>query len=878
MENKLKDLSTKYDFKATEEGKYSEWVSKGYFTAGDISKKPYTIVIPPPNITGKLHIGHVLDTSLQDIIIRRRRMMGYDALYLPGMDHASIATQAKVEQMLREKGISRYDLGRDKFLDECWKWKEDHADIIHDQWKKVGLSLDYTRERFTLDAGLNKAVNEVFVKMYNEGLIYRGEKIINWDIQAKTALSNIEVEYKELEGAFYHIKYPFTDGSGYLQIATTRPETMFADQALMVHPDDERYKEFIGKEVYIPLTDIIIPVISDEYVERDFGTGVVKVTPAHDPNDFEVGNRHGLKRPLCMTDDGHMNALAGKYEGLDRLECREKVSKDLTDAGYMVKIEKLIHQVGHSERTGVVVEPRLSKQWFVNMQPLADAVIEMQKNPETKVNFYPQRFENTFLQWLENIQDWCISRQLWWGHQIPAWYKKDENGKEEVYVGTCAPSDEGWVRDEDALDTWFSSALWPFSTLGWPDKTADLDRYFPGDTLVTGYDIIFFWVARMVFQSKYLTGKRPFKDVLIHGIIRDELGRKVSKSLGNGVDIMFAFDKYGVDTVRYFLTTTGAPGQDLRYSDEKLESTWNYFNKIWNISRYIGLQLEANNYKEEAIDTKLLNTADKWILSKLNEVIKNANYNFDKYEFGEAAKAIYNFTWNDFASWYLEMTKVVMGGNNQLEKINTCAVLIYCLKAILKLLHPFAPFVTEDIYKMFNEESIVTSSWPKVNNEYQFDDSLEIEDIFEIITAVRNIRANKNVSMSKPISLVLHVEDEKLKNFLNDNTHYIQKFTNYSDLLITLDNYDTKLCQLVVLNGINVIVPLNTLVDMSEEKKKLETEKEKMLSEIKRSNGMLNNPNFVNKAPKEKVDLEKQKLADYEAKLNKIIELLGELN
>ena len=874
--SKLKDLSTKYDFKKVEEGKYDYWIKEGFFTAGDISKKPYTIVIPPPNITGKLHIGHVLDTTLQDIIVRRKRMMGFDTLYLPGMDHASIATQAKVEQMLRKDGISRYDLGREEFLKVCWKWKEDHSDIIHDQWKKVGLSLDYTRERFTLDAGLNKAVNEVFVKMYNEGLIYRGEKIINWDIQSKTALSNIEVEYKDIEGAFYHINYPLADGSGFLEIATTRPETMFADMALMVHPDDERYTEFIGKEVIIPGTNTLIPVISDAYVEKDFGTGVVKVTPAHDPNDFEVGIRHNLERPLCMTDDGHMNHMAHKYEGMDRFECREALVKDLKESGYLVKIEKMVHSVGHSERTGVVVEPRLSKQWFVKMQPLADMVIEMQKT-EDKVNFYPSRFENTFLQWMENIQDWCISRQLWWGHQIPAWYRLDEEGNEEVFVGTSAPVGEGWHRDEDALDTWFSSALWPFSTLGWPEETSDLERFFPGDTLVTGYDIIFFWVARMVFQSKYLTKKRPFKDVLIHGIIRDELGRKVSKSLGNGVDINEAFDKYGVDSVRYFLTTNGAPGQDLRYSDEKLESSWNYFNKIWNISRYIGIQLDANNYNNEEINIDKLNTVDKWILSKLNYLIENADKYFEKYDFGEASKLIYNFVWNDFASWYLEMTKVVMGSNDNEAKLNTCAVLVYVLKAILKLLHPFAPFVTEDIYKMFNDSSITVSNWPVVNNDFNFEDALSIEQIYEIITAVRNTRAVKNVSISKAITLVLQTENLELIKFIENNTHYLQRFTNYEKLELVSKDYDTSKCQVTVLNNINVIIPLDTLVNLEEEKQKLNLEKQKMENEIKRCTNMLNNPSFVSKAPEAKVLEEKRKLSEYQEKLDKIIQLLSEL-
>lgn len=873
---KLKDLPIKYDFKIVEEGKYQTWIKNGYFTAGDISNKPYTVVIPPPNITGRLHIGHVLDTTLQDIIVRRKRMMGFDTLYLPGMDHASIATQAKVEAALREKGISRYDLGRDEFLKVCWEWKDKYASIIRKQWEKVGLSLDYTRERFTLDAGLNKAVNYVFVKMYNDGLIYRGEKIINWDIKSKTALSNIEVEYKDIEGAFYHFIYPFVSEEGGLEIATTRPETMFGDTALMVHPDDERYKKYIGKEVRIPGTDRIIPVIADEYVDREFGTGVVKVTPAHDPNDFEVGLRHNLEHPLCMTEDGKMNSLAGKYEGMDRFECREAVVKDLREQGYLVKIEKMIHSVGHSERTGVIVEPRLSKQWFVKMEPLAKEVIKLQESDD-KIIFTPARFEQTFLQWMNNIQDWCISRQLWWGHQIPAWYKKDENGNEMTYVGESAPEGEGWVRDEDALDTWFSSALWPFSTLGWPEKTKDLEKYFPGDTLVTGYDIIFFWVARMVFQSKYLTGKKPFKNVLIHGIIRDELGRKISKSLGNGPDILKTFDQYGVDSVRYFLTTTGSAGQDIRYSDEKISAAWNYINKIWNISRYIGLTFENNNYNNEKINTSILSTCDKWILNKVNDVIVDADKNFEKFEFGEAAKTIYNFIWDDFASWYLEMTKVALSIGTEEEKINTCAVLNYVLTVCLKLLHPFMPFVTEDIYQAYNDGSITISKWPTYKEEYNFENASKFNIIFDIITSTRNIRNQKNVPLSKKIDLVLQFKDKDYLEFVKENEHYLQKFVNYDNILYTTNVYDTNKCLVNVLNNVVVIIPLSALVNMEEEKQKLLQEEEKMINEIKRCEGMLNNPNFINKAPAQKVDQEKQKLETYKARLNEIKKLLLDL-
>ena len=866
---KLKDLSTKYDFKSVEEGKYQTWVEKGYFTAGDISKTPYCIVIPPPNITGKLHVGHVLDTTLQDIIIRRKRMQGYDALYLPGMDHASIATQAKVEAELRQKGISRYDLGREKFLECCWDWKNKYGGIIRTQWEKVGISVDYTRERFTLDEGLNKAVNTIFVKMYNEGLIYRGEKIINWDIQSRTALSNIEVEYKDIEGAFYHFIYPFVDEEGGLEIATTRPETMFADQALMVHPEDKRYQKYIGKKVRIPGTDTIIPVISDEYVEMEFGTGVVKVTPAHDPNDFEVGIRHNLERPICMTEDGHMNEMAGKYEGMDRFECRKAVVKDLEEAGYCVKIEKMVHSVGHSERTGVIVEPRLSKQWFVKMKPLADMLIEFQKT-EDKVNFVPPRFENTLLQWMYNIQDWCISRQLWWGHQIPAWYKTLENGEEEVYVGMEAPSGEGWRRDEDALDTWFSSGLWPFSTLGWPNETSDLARYFPTDTLVTGYDIIPFWVARMMFTSEYTLNKAPFKHCLIHGLIRDELGRKVSKSLGNGIDILEAFDKYGVDSMRYFLTTSGTPGQDMRYSTEKIEASWNYINKIWNISRFIGLNFENFNYLNEKINKDLLTNVDKWILYRLNETIKAADYNFEKFEFGEASKAIYKFTWSDFASWYLEMTKVTLNGDNQELKINTCAVLKYCLTAILKLLHPFMPFFTEEIYQMYNGGSIVISDWPLVNEEYNFEDSKIQEILFDVITAVRNIRASKNVANSKKIDLLLQAQSKEVEDFLNSSKNYLERFTNFDNLTITLNEVDKKKSMVEIFTDVTVVIPLDALVDVSEEIKKLEENKKKLLSEIARCDGMLSNPRFVEKAPAQKVEAERTKLEDYKLQLSEV--------
>ncbi len=871
---KNEEMATKYDPKMVEKGKYEYWLKEGFFTSGDKSKIPYTIVIPPPNVTGKLHIGHAWDTTLQDIIIRRKRMQGYDALWLPGMDHAGIATQAKVDAKLKEQGISRYDIGREKFLEVAWSWKKEYATFIHQQWAALGLSLDYTKERFTLDEGLQDAVLEVFTKLYNEGLIYRGERIINWDVEAKTALSNIEVEYKDIEGAFYHFIYPFVDEEGGLEIATTRPETMFGDVALMVHPDDERYQKYIGKEVYIPNTTRKIQVIADKYVEIGFGTGVVKVTPAHDPNDFEVGNRHHLPRLICMNEDGTMNSLAGSYEGMDRFACRKKLVEDLTKLGLCPKIEKMIHSVGHSERTGVVVEPRLSKQWFVKMEPLARDVLEMQASDEG-IEFVPERFNKTLTTWLDldNIQDWCISRQLWWGHRIPAWYRNDE-----VYVGKTKPEGDGWVQDEDVLDTWFSSALWPFSTLGWPKDTADLNRYFPTDCLVTGYDIIFFWVARMAIQSRHFMKKRPFKKCLIHGLIRDELGRKMSKSLGNGVDPFDLIDQYGCDAMRYFLTTNSTPGQDLRFSSEKMASSWNYINKIWNISRFVKLNLTSNNYQGEEIDTHYLTSIDEWILNKVELLKKDVDEKYENFEFGEVARAIYNFTWDDFASKYLEMTKVDFASNGQKRKINTCAILKEVLITIVKLLHPFMPFVTEEIFQQFDDGSITVSSWP-VATKMSFDkQEIALTDqLFAIISAIRNIRSEKNVSMSKKIKIVLETSNQNLIDYLTNKEEYLQKFTNYEklDIETKVDHNDAVVS---VLNDLNIVIPLKELINVEEEKVKLNQQIKKLEAEVERCTKMLNNPNFVSKAPKEKIDAEMKKLQDYTKQLEEVKALLKGLD
>ena len=856
----MKNLSPKYDHKAVEEGKYDFWLKGGFFEAGDTSKQPFTIVIPPPNVTGKLHLGHAWDTSIQDMIIRRKRMQGYDALWIPGMDHAGIATQAKVDKRLKDQGISRYDIGREKFLEQAWAWKEEYASIIRKQWAALGLSLDYTKERFTLDEGLNKAVNYVFISLYNKGYIYQGERIINWDCQAKTALSNIEVIHQDDEGAFYYFKYPFVDASGYVMIATTRPETMFADQAIMVNPKDERFKDIVGKEVYIPGTEIKIPVITDEYVDMEFGTGCVKCTPAHDPNDYEVGRRHNLAMPLCMNDDGTMNEMAGKYQGMDRFACREALINDLKESGLFDHLEKIVHSVGHSERTGVVVEPRLSKQWFVKMDVLARQVLE-----NKEYEFVPERFNGTLKNWLTNIQDWCISRQLWWGHRIPAWYKNGETKVCEKCPG------EGWTQDEDVLDTWFSSALWPFSTMGWPENTEMLKRYYPTDVLVTGYDIIFFWVSRMLFEGIEFTGHAPFKQILIHGLIRDPQGRKMSKSLGNGVDPFDVVEKYGCDSLRYFLNTNSSPGLDLRYDETKIESSWNYLNKVWNISRYVMMNIEG--YHEVDLKHAKLNLASRWILARLNQVIKEVDYNFDKYEFGEGNKALYNFVWNDFASWYVEISKVDLQSDDAENKNITQNVLVYVLMQIIKMLHPIVPFITEEIYQTLphKEESITISSWPTVEEAFKDEEAINsLNIVMEIISAVRNERAKASKAPSAKINIRLEAKSQEVCDILNSAKPYLLKFTNPNELVITTDKANLENQVVVVLNDLTIYIPTNDLVDIEEVIKKLEGELKKLEGELLRSNNMLNNPNFVNKAPEAKIQAERDKKAMYEEKYNEV--------
>ncbi|MEK3645877.1 valine--tRNA ligase [Aeribacillus sp. FSL M8-0235] len=878
MSNSQITLSPKYDPKTVEEDRYAFWLEGKFFEAkDDEGKTPFTIVIPPPNVTGKLHLGHAWDTTLQDIITRMKRMQGYDVLWLPGMDHAGIATQAKVEAKLREEGKSRYDLGREKFVEETWKWKEEYADHIRKQWAKLGLGLDYTRERFTLDEGLSKAVREVFVSLYKKGLIYRGEYIINWDPVTKTALSDIEVIYKEVKGALYHLKYPLADGSGYIEVATTRPETMLGDTAVAVHPDDDRYKHLIGKTVKLPITGREIPIVADEYVDMEFGSGAVKITPAHDPNDFEIGNRHNLERILVMNEDGTMNEKAGKYEGMDRFECRKQLVKDLQEEGILFKIEEHIHSVGHSERSGAVIEPYLSTQWFVKMKPLAEAALNLQKT-EGKVHFIPERFEKTYLHWLENIRDWCISRQLWWGHRIPAWYHKETG---EVYVDHEPPKDiENWEQDPDVLDTWFSSALWPFSTMGWPDKEAkDYKRYYPTDVLVTGYDIIFFWVSRMIFQGLEFTGKRPFKDVLIHGLVRDSEGRKMSKSLGNGVDPMDVIDKYGADSLRYFLATGSSPGQDLRFSFEKVEAVWNFANKIWNASRFVLMNLNGLTYEEIDLNGKK-SVVDKWILTRLNETIELVTRLAEKYEFGEAGRVLYNFIWDDFCDWYIEMAKIPLYGNDEEAKKTTRSILAYVLDQTLRLLHPFMPFITEEIWQHLPHqgESITIASWPVVRQELSDEKAAnEMKLLVDVIRSVRNIRAEVNTPMKKQVDMIIHAHSEEVKNQLEKNRSYLERFCNPSSLTIDTNIEAPDKAMTAVVSGAEVFLPLEGLINVEEEIKRLEKELEKWNKEVERVQKKLANEGFIKKAPKEVVEEERAKEKDYLEKQQAVLKRLQEL-
>ncbi|QNQ82474.1 valine--tRNA ligase [Lactobacillus sp. PV037] len=875
----MADLAPKYDPSAVEKGRYQTWLDEDLFKpSGDKKAHPYSIVIPPPNVTGKLHLGHAWDTAIQDTLIRLKRMQGYDTLYLPGMDHAGIATQAKVEARLREQGKDRHELGREKFLEQVWAWKDEYANIIKSQWSKLGLSLDYSRERFTLDDGLSKAVKKVFVKLYNEGLIYRGEYIINWDPKLETALSDIEVIHKDDNGAFYHIKYPFADGSGFVEIATTRPETMFGDTAVAVAPGDERYKDLVGKELILPLVGRRIPIIEDQHVDPEFGTGLVKITPAHDPNDFAVGNRHNLERINVMNSNGTMNDKAGKYAGMDRFEARKALVKDLEDEGYLIKVEPIVHSVGHSERSGVQVEPRLSTQWFVKMKPLADKVLENQDS-ENKVNFVPERFAHTLEQWMENVHDWVISRQLWWGHRIPAWYNKKTG---EMVVQEEAPKDiENWEQDPDVLDTWFSSALWPFSTMGWPDTNSeDFKRYFPTNALVTGYDIIFFWVSRMIFQSLHFTKEKPFDDVVLHGLIRDEQGRKMSKSLGNGIDPMDVIDKYGADALRWFLLNGTAPGQDTRFSYTKMDAAWNFINKIWNASRFVIMNLPEDAKPAHMPDTTKFDLADKWIFDRLNQTVGEVTRLFDEYQFGEAGRLLYNFIWNDFCDWYIEMAKVALNGNDEELKARKQENLIWILDQILRLMHPIMPFVTEKLWLSMphDGESIMVADYPTTHKEFENTAANEeMNFLIEVIKAVRNIRMEVNAPMSSEIDILIQLDDENNQHILSDNAEYVENFLHPKTLKVDTAVEAPTLAKTAVIPGAQIFVPLTELVNVDDEIAKMEKEEKRLEGEVTRAEKKLANKGFVDHAPAAVVDKEKAKKADYESQLAGVRQRIQEL-
>lgn len=848
----MKEIETKYNHKKVEEGKYEEWKKKGYFESGDKTKDPFCIVIPPPNVTGKLHLGHALDVSIQDIIIRYKRMQGFDCLWLPGMDHAAIATEAKVVKKLKELGIDKYEYGREKFLEACWDWTHEYSGNIRDQWAKVGISVDYNKERFTLDEGLNKAVTKVFVDYYNEGIIYKGERIINWDPAAQTALSNEEVIYKEIPGAFYHLKYIIEGTDDYLDVATTRPETLFGDTAVAVNPNDKRYNSLIGKKVILPIVNKLIPIIGDEHADPEFGTGVVKITPAHDPNDFEVGNRHNLERVIVMNPDGTMNSNALQYQGMSREMCRAELLKDLEREGLLLRIEPMTHSVGHSERTGVMVEPYLSKQWFVKMGDLAKKVLETQKKKDEKVNFVPERFEKILNHWMEISYDWCISRQLWWGHRIPAWYKDDE-----IYVGMEAPEGEGWVQDADVLDTWFSSALWPFSTLGWPEKTEDMERYYPNNVLVTAYDIIFFWVARMIFQAEHITGKRPFKDCIIHGLIRSKDGRKMSKSLGNGIDPMDMIDEYGADALRFYLTTDVAMGTDLRFDTDKVAGTWNFINKLWNASRFVLLniddlkKLDFNNLKRE----------DKWILTKYEEIVKRTIKHMDKYEFNLVGAELYDFIWNDFCSSYIEFAKFNLGDQT------TKSVLFYVLEGIIKMMHPFMPFVTEEIYHMLpiqDSESIMISTYPKYDKEMVFTkEKKEMDRIIEFISLFRNKKAENNIGSD--FEIITDIDNELILKMLRIEDKIVISSNLPGSIEVLLDDY-------------KIIICYDDSKQKGEELESLRKEKDNLETSIERRKKLLANENYVAKAPEKIVNQERDNLAHEEAQLKIILQRLEQLN
>lgn len=870
-----KELAKTYSPKDFEDRLYHEWEEKKYFHAEiDPKKKPYTIVIPPPNITGQLHMGHALDNTLQDILIRYKRMQGYCALWLPGTDHASIATEAKIVNAMKEEGLTKDDVGRDGFLERAWEWKRVYGGRIVQQLKKLGSSCDWDRERFTLDEGCSKAVQKVFIDLYNKGLIYHGERIINWCPNCKTSISDIECEYEEQDGFFWHISYPLADGSGSVEIATTRPETLLGDSAIAVHPDDERYKSIVGKMVKLPLTDREIPVIADEYVDMEFGTGVVKITPAHDPNDFEVGKRHNLPIIHMMNDDATiMDGIGGKYAGMDRYEARKAMVADLEAQGLLVKVEPHKHNVGCCQRCGTTVEPRASYQWFVSMKQLAQPAIDVVKSGELR--YIPQRFENGYLYWMENIRDWCISRQLWWGHRIPAYYcQNKECGHTEITldgIDTCPKCGAPMKQDEDTLDTWFSSALWPFSTLGWPDKTEELDYFYPTSVLVTGYDIIPFWVMRMMFSALEHTGEVPFKHVFIHGLVRDSQGRKMSKSLGNGIDPLEIVDQYGADALRFTLATGNAPGNDMRFYIERVEASRNFANKIWNASRFTLMNLDVTENKLP--DLNDLQLEDKWILSKYNDVVKSVTENLDKFELGIALSNLYDFIWENFCDWYIELVKPRLFDKENPTGKTAQYVLTYVLSNTMKLLHPFMPFITEEIWQHLPHEgeSIMISEWPEYDEKLNFPKDVEsIELIMQSISAIRNRRAEMNVPPSKKAKVII-VTDKT--DVFEQGTVFFEKLASASEAVVQTDKSGISDNAVnVVVPSAEVFLPLDELVDKTKELERLNAEKKKLEGEIKRVEGKLNNAGFVSKAPQKVVDEEKAKGEKYKEMLEKVLE------
>ncbi|MFO7152814.1 MAG: valine--tRNA ligase [Bacillota bacterium] len=867
------NIPSVYDPKNVEEKWYKFWEEENLFRAEiDPEKEPFTIVIPPPNVTGQLHIGHALNNTIQDILIRFKRMQGYPTLWLPGTDHAGIATEAKVKEQLAEEGLSKYDLGREKFLERVWAWKEKYGDTIVKQLKRLGASCDWSRFRFTLDEGLSRAVREVFVKLYEKGLIYRGDYIVNWCPTCKTTLSDIEVEHEERQDKLYYVNYPFSDGLGHITVATTRPETILGDTAVAVNPADERYRACIGKTVVLPLVGREIPIIADDYVDMEFGTGAVKVTPAHDPNDFEMGLRHQLPMVKVMDEEGRMNENAGRFEGLDRYECRKAIVEELKEKGYLEKIEDLNHSVGKCYRCHTVVEPMVSKQWFVRMKPLAEPAIEVVK--QGKVQFVPERFTKIYINWLENIHDWCISRQLWWGHRIPAWYCQDCG---ETIVARETPEkcpkcgSTSLEQDPDVLDTWFSSALWPFSTLGWPDQTEDLKYFYPTSALVTGYDIIFFWVARMIFMAMEFMKKEPFKYVAITGLVRDAQGRKMSKSLGNGIDPLEVIEKYGADTLRFALCTGNTPGNDIRFSWEKAEHSRNFANKIWNASRFVMMNLQG--FEPGEVETTKLSLKDRWILSRLNDVTKEVTDFLERFEVGMAAQKLYDFFWSEFCDWYIEMAKIDLYGEDGEAKRRTQQVLHTVLERILRLMHPFMPFITEEIWQHLPHEgkSIMVSSWPDYRSDWQFEDAADMQIIMDAVRGIRNIRAEMNVPPSKKAKAVIRTGDERIRELLEQNLEIIKALAKVSeaDFIPEGDPAPGKAMSCVI-KGAQIFIPMEGLVDLEAELARLKKEKADLEKEIASVRKKLSNHNFLAKAPKEVVEKERQRERDYIDMLKRI--------